>query len=57
MIKIKKINDTRSNLMVQGQGCEDDCVEYNVWVGKTNGNKKGCVLYDETNTPKTTTWW
>lgn len=57
MLKVKKINDTKFNLTVQGQGCDDDCVEYDVWVGKSNGNKKGCVIYSEANTPKDTTWW
>lgn len=57
MLNINKINDSKLNLNVQGQDCDDDCVEYDVWVGKTNGNKKGCVIYDEANTPKSTTWW
>ena len=57
MLNINKINDSKLNLNAQGQDCDDDCVEYDVWVGKTNGNKKGCVIYDEANTPKSTTWW
>lgn len=56
-MKFKKINSTELNSTVKSQGCDDDCVEYNIWVGKTNGNVSGCVIYSEVYTPRTTTWW
>lgn len=55
--KFKKINSKKLNSSVKAQGCDDDCVEYNVWVGKTDGNVRGCVIYSEVYTPRTTTWW
>lgn len=57
MLEIKKINNTNTNFIVQGQGCLDDCIEHNIWVGRTNGNTPGCVLYDTAYTPKTSTWF
>lgn len=57
MLKLNKINNAELNLKVRGQGCGDDCTEYNIWVGKTNGNTSGCVYYDTAYTPKTTTLW
>lgn len=57
MLKIGKIKDSDLNLKVRGQACHDDCIEKNIWVGKTNGNTPGCVLYETAYTPKTTTWW
>lgn len=54
MLNIQKIKNpiaiNQSN--VQGQGCDDDCVEHDKFVGKTNGNTKGCVKYDTIYTPK-----
>lgn len=56
-VKFKKISKKLNNTHVKAQGCGDDCVEYNVWVGKTDGNVSGCVIYDKAYTPRTTTWW
>ncbi len=56
MMKIKKIeNSSINNLNVQGQGCQDDCIENNVLVGKTSVNTSGCVIYGTVYTPKLST--
>ncbi|MCF0126162.1 MAG: hypothetical protein HUJ68_10500 [Clostridia bacterium] len=55
--RFKKINTRILNSEVKAQSCSDDCIEKDVWVGKTNGNVKGCVLYSTVHTPRTTTWW
>lgn len=55
-VKMNKISLENLNATVTAQGCSDDCVENNVWVGKTNGND-GCVIYSTTYTPRGTTWW
>ncbi|QUL56259.1 hypothetical protein KDC22_07040 [Paenibacillus tritici] len=56
-LKVKKISDFENNLSINGQGgCKTDCLEYNVWVGKTNGND-GCVIYSSAYTPKDRAWW
>ena len=57
MLKLEKIDNPEMNIKVHGQGCMDDCVEKNVWVGKTNGNTTGCVIYETAYTPRDTTWW
>lgn len=57
MLKLNKINNAELNLKVRGQACGDDCIEYKVWVGKSNGNTPGCVWYEKAYTPKTTTLW
>ncbi|MBU5438466.1 hypothetical protein KQI42_10625 [Tissierella sp. MSJ-40] len=59
-LKIQKISDKIDNLDVKGQGdglpCDADCFEDMVWVGKTNGNVKGCYKYEDVYTPKKSTW-
>lgn len=55
--KFKKIDFRKLNSTVKAQGCDDDCVERNVWVGKTNGNVRGCVIYSKVYTARGTTWW
>ncbi|WMM26566.1 hypothetical protein RBU61_07795 [Tissierella sp. MB52-C2] len=55
--KIQKISDKIDKLDVKGQGaCDTDCFEEMVWVGKTNGNVKGCYKYEDVYTPKKSTW-
>ncbi|MGG4551447.1 hypothetical protein [Paenibacillus humicus] len=56
-MKIEKIRDKEISLDIKGQGCGNDCFEEKVWVGATNGNTKGCVIYENVYTPKTTSWW
>ncbi len=51
MLKVKKIQN-KLNLNVQGQGCNDDCTEYNKLVGKKDRNTSGCVIYSEIYTAK-----
>lgn len=57
-LKIHKIMDKIDNLDVKGQGnhCDADCFEEIVWVGRTNGNVKGCYKYKNVWTPKTSNW-
>lgn len=55
-MKIKKITKSMP-VNVQGQGCLDDCTEYNKLVGKTNANTSGCVYYDKIYTPKLSEWF
>ena len=55
--EFKKIKDTKIDIHLQSQGCLDDCVEHDVWVGRTDGNVSGCVKYNTVYTPRTTTWW
>lgn len=52
-MKIKKIASTDVNLNVRGQACGDDCTETKIWVGRTDGNTSGCVIYNTVYTPKT----
>lgn len=54
-VKMNKISERALNTNVIAQGCNDDCVEKNVWVGKTSGND-GCVIYSTAYTPRTSTW-
>ncbi|MCR4568492.1 MAG: hypothetical protein K5769_10590 [Pseudobutyrivibrio sp.] len=54
--KMEKISNDAINLDIKAQGCADDCVEHDVWVGKTSGND-GCVIYSTVYTPRTTTWF
>ncbi|MEY8324900.1 hypothetical protein AALB47_13500 [Lachnospiraceae bacterium 54-11] len=54
-MKIKKIASTDVNLNVRGQACGDDCTETKIWVGRTDGNTSGCVIYNTVYTPKTNT--
>ena len=56
-MNIRKISDKEICLDIKGQGCGNDCLESKVWVGATNGNTKGCVIYENAYTPKTTSWW
>lgn len=57
MLKLNKINNTKSNLKIRGQSCGDDCTEHKIWVGKLNGNTSNCVYYDTAYTPRGTTLW
>jgi len=54
-LKMKKISSDAYNCNVIAQGCKDDCVEKDVWVGKTNGNDSGCVIYSTVYSGRTTT--
>lgn len=54
-MKIKKITKIMP-VNIQGQGCLDDCTEYNQLVGKSNPNTSGCVYYDVIYTPKLSDW-
>lgn len=54
-MKIKKLSCTDVNLNVRGQACEDDCTENNIWVGRTDGNTSGCVIYTTAYTPRINT--
>lgn len=56
-LEVKKISNQEINLNVHGQGCKDDCEEHNIWVGKTDGNVSGCVIYETAYTPKGTWLW
>ncbi|MBU5438460.1 hypothetical protein KQI42_10595 [Tissierella sp. MSJ-40] len=56
--RIQKILDKINNLDVKGQEsrCEKSCYEDYVWIGKTNGNTKGCFKYNDVFTPKGSSW-
>ena len=57
MKEFKKIKNSKIDIHLKSQGCLDDCVERNVWVGKTDGNVPGCVIYSTVYSARTTTWW